>query len=137
LNLKNLLKYIYIFFKNKIKCYLNMPKKKRVRKGLSLLFPTSSVSIRWRHFHSEKKSSGHAVQNQPTMLLAAPDCLTSLRYKPTFLFPRGSRSKSVSRTRARRLCKASLITNSDSFEVGRLFGSYGFMNITRYCLFTP
>ncbi|XP_062150367.1 uncharacterized protein LOC133858932 [Alnus glutinosa] len=66
------------------------------------------------------------------MLLAAPDCLTSLRYKPTFLFPRGSRSKSVSRTRARRFCKASLITNSDSFEVGRLFGSYGFMNITSY-----
>ncbi|KAE8077488.1 hypothetical protein FH972_016048 [Carpinus fangiana] len=67
------------------------------------------------------------------MLLAAPDCLTSLRYKPTFLFPRGSRSKSVSRTRTRRrLCKATLITNSESFEVGRLFGSYGFMNITSY-----
>lgn len=30
-----------------------------------------------------------------------------------------------------RYCKASLITNSDSFEVGRLIGSYGFMNITR------
>ncbi|KAL1547360.1 hypothetical protein AAHA92_23847 [Salvia divinorum] len=31
-----------------------------------------------------------------------------------------------------RCCKASLITNSDSFEVGRLIGSYGFMNITSY-----
>ncbi|PIN23515.1 Cyclin-dependent kinase [Handroanthus impetiginosus] len=29
-------------------------------------------------------------------------------------------------------CKATLITNSDSFEVGRLIGSYGFMNITSY-----
>ncbi|XP_022952093.1 uncharacterized protein LOC111454854 [Cucurbita moschata] len=27
---------------------------------------------------------------------------------------------------------ASLITNSDSFEVGRLIGSYGFMNVTSY-----
>ncbi|KAI3457860.1 hypothetical protein Pfo_014523 [Paulownia fortunei] len=31
-----------------------------------------------------------------------------------------------------RCCKATLITNSDSFEVGRLIGSYGFMNITSY-----
>jgi len=27
---------------------------------------------------------------------------------------------------------ASLITSADSFEVGRLIGSYGFMNVTRY-----
>ncbi|GFQ03367.1 hypothetical protein PHJA_002480500 [Phtheirospermum japonicum] len=32
----------------------------------------------------------------------------------------------------RRSCKATLITNSDSFEVGRLIGSYGFLNITSY-----
>ncbi|KAL3342458.1 hypothetical protein AABB24_026468 [Solanum stoloniferum] len=30
------------------------------------------------------------------------------------------------------LCVSSLITNSDSFEVGRLIGSYGFMNVTSY-----
>ncbi|PHT96885.1 hypothetical protein BC332_34192 [Capsicum chinense] len=30
------------------------------------------------------------------------------------------------------LCDASLVTNSDSFEVGRLIGSYGFMNVTSY-----
>ncbi|EEF42378.1 uncharacterized protein LOC8280489 [Ricinus communis] len=30
------------------------------------------------------------------------------------------------------LCKASLITTPDSFEVGRLIGSYGFMNVTSY-----
>lgn len=30
------------------------------------------------------------------------------------------------------LCVASLITDSDSFEVGRLIGSYGFMNVTSY-----
>lgn len=33
--------------------------------------------------------------------------------------------------RAIGLCVASLITNSDSFEVGKLIGSYGFMNVTR------
>ncbi|KAL8049243.1 hypothetical protein ABFS82_06G008800 [Erythranthe guttata] len=31
-----------------------------------------------------------------------------------------------------RCCRATLITNSESFEVGRLIGSYGFMNITSY-----
>lgn len=73
------------------------------------------------------------------MLLAVPDCFTSFRHnKPTtttFLFQRGRRaSHSVNPTRTRRLglCKATLITNSDSFEVGRLLGSYGFMNITSY-----
>ncbi|KAK4487676.1 hypothetical protein RD792_005657, partial [Penstemon davidsonii] len=35
------------------------------------------------------------------------------------------------RTRIRRWCKA-LITSPDNFEVGRLIGSYGFMNITSY-----
>ncbi|CAI0383923.1 unnamed protein product [Linum tenue] len=29
-------------------------------------------------------------------------------------------------------CRASLITTSDSFEVGALVGSYGFMNVTRF-----
>ena len=72
------------------------------------------------------------------MLLAVPDCFTSFCHnKPTtttFLFQRGRRpSNSVNPTRTRRLelCKATLITNSDSFEVGRFVGSYGFMNITR------
>ncbi|GMH09117.1 hypothetical protein Nepgr_010957 [Nepenthes gracilis] len=36
------------------------------------------------------------------------------------------------RTGAPRRCKASLITDSDAFEVGRFVGSYGFMNITSY-----
>ena len=31
-------------------------------------------------------------------------------------------------------CRASLITTPDSFEVGRLLGSYGFININRYSL---
>ncbi|PSS04553.1 Serine/threonine-protein kinase [Actinidia chinensis var. chinensis] len=35
-------------------------------------------------------------------------------------------------TRMFRRCKASLITNPESFQVGRLIGSYGFMNITSY-----
>ncbi|XP_065854293.1 uncharacterized protein [Euphorbia lathyris] len=39
---------------------------------------------------------------------------------------------SSSRTGSPRLCRASLITTPDSFEVGRLIGSYGFMNITSY-----
>lgn len=31
---------------------------------------------------------------------------------------------------------AKLITSADSFEVGRLIGSYGFMNVTRYSHYT-
>lgn len=34
--------------------------------------------------------------------------------------------------RSSRICKASLITNPEDFEVGRSVGSYGFMNITSY-----
>ncbi|KAL7230270.1 hypothetical protein ACSBR2_008719 [Camellia fascicularis] len=40
--------------------------------------------------------------------------------------------KKKKKTPTRRMFKASLITNSDSFEVGRLIGSYGFINITSY-----
>lgn len=35
-------------------------------------------------------------------------------------------------TRRLHAVTASLITSADSFEVGRLIGSYGFMNVTRY-----
>ncbi|KAJ4951486.1 hypothetical protein NE237_028318 [Protea cynaroides] len=35
------------------------------------------------------------------------------------------------------LCRANLITDPDDFEVGRFFGSYGFMNITSYSKFQP
>lgn len=38
----------------------------------------------------------------------------------------------VSSNRAFQRIKATLITNSESFEVGNLIGSYGFMNITSY-----
>ncbi|KAL5834639.1 hypothetical protein ACOSQ4_014136 [Xanthoceras sorbifolium] len=68
------------------------------------------------------------------MLLTTPDCLSSsllssvsLR-KPTAFFS----NQLLSRTRMSRLCTATLITTPDSFEVGRLIGSYGFMNITSY-----
>ncbi|XP_031247311.1 uncharacterized protein LOC116105027 [Pistacia vera] len=69
------------------------------------------------------------------MLLSAPDsCFFSssmlfsiARLKPTTT--RGLRLNSLSRNR---VCKASLITSADSFEVGRLIGSYGFMNVTSY-----
>ncbi|KAL3630809.1 hypothetical protein CASFOL_023793 [Castilleja foliolosa] len=37
----------------------------------------------------------------------------------------------------RRRCTATLITNSDSFEVGKLIGSYGFMNVTSYSGLKP
>ncbi|XP_043694932.1 uncharacterized protein LOC122645675 isoform X1 [Telopea speciosissima] len=35
------------------------------------------------------------------------------------------------------LCRATLITDPDDFEVGRFVGSYGFMNITSYTKFQP
>ncbi|XP_057970097.1 uncharacterized protein LOC131159317 isoform X2 [Malania oleifera] len=37
-----------------------------------------------------------------------------------------------SKPRSSCLCRASLITDADSFQVGRLIGSYGFMNVTSY-----
>ncbi|KAH7522225.1 hypothetical protein FEM48_Zijuj07G0115800 [Ziziphus jujuba var. spinosa] len=77
------------------------------------------------------------------MLLSPPNCFSSLRriQTPTtttrlFSVAPVSTSNSLSVTRWNRpLCKASLITESDSFEVGRLIGSYGFMNITSYAGF--
>ncbi|KAG8647933.1 hypothetical protein MANES_09G127400v8 [Manihot esculenta] len=79
------------------------------------------------------------------MLLAAPDCFSSSAASSTlssslshnrkfsFLFSKASVSiNSPIRTRSIRLCTASLITNPDSFEVGKLIGSYGFMNVTSY-----
>lgn len=73
------------------------------------------------------------------MLLTAPDCLSSsllpfasIKNSTAAVILKRFRLNSVSRTRtSRRLCRASLITSPDSFEVGRLIGSYGFMNITR------
>ncbi|GAV89553.1 hypothetical protein CFOL_v3_32967 [Cephalotus follicularis] len=80
------------------------------------------------------------------MLMAAPDCLSSSCFtlynnnNNNSLFsslhskwPRLMKNNSLGRTRPlTRLCKASLITSPDSFEVGRLVGSYGFINITSY-----
>ncbi|GKV05588.1 hypothetical protein SLEP1_g17583 [Rubroshorea leprosula] len=72
------------------------------------------------------------------MLFAAPDCFlsssssSSLFRKPKAILLKGTNVNSASRTRLTRLCRASLITNPDSFDVGRLIGSYGFMNVTSY-----
>lgn len=72
------------------------------------------------------------------MLLSPPDCFSSLRriQTPTtrlFSVVLASNFNSLSVTRRNRpLCKATLITDSNSFEVGRFIGSYGFMNVTRY-----
>ncbi|XP_059624936.1 uncharacterized protein LOC132268174 isoform X2 [Cornus florida] len=75
------------------------------------------------------------------MLLTTPDYFStplaqslssscfSFRCKPIKRF---NLIDSHNRTRTFRRCKASMITNPDSFEVGRLIGSYGFMNITSY-----
>lgn len=91
----------------------------------------------WRHFRRTEEQAEHS---SASMLLTTPDCFsTGLRIqRPTPLFSTASASSfnSLSRTRTSRVCKASLITNSDSFEVGRLIGSYGFMNVTRYRSFT-
>lgn len=73
------------------------------------------------------------------MLLTAPDCFSSsllpfasIKNSTAAVILKRFRLNSVSRTgTSRRLCRASLITSPDSFEVGRLIGSYGFMNITR------
>ncbi|GKV05604.1 hypothetical protein SLEP1_g17596 [Rubroshorea leprosula] len=80
------------------------------------------------------------------MLFVAPHCFLSssssssssssllfpFSLKPKAILLKRANANSASRTRVTRLCRASLITNPDSFEVGRLIGSYGFMNVTSY-----
>ncbi|XP_058206424.1 uncharacterized protein LOC131319957 isoform X3 [Rhododendron vialii] len=74
------------------------------------------------------------------MMLTAPDCFSasgalslSSRYKSPRLFGRFNLNiEKTTTTRTFRCYKASLITNPESFEVGRLVGSYGFMNVTSY-----
>lgn len=91
----------------------------------------------WRHFHIQQIIKNDQKDYQLIMLLTAPDCFFSssmlfsmVPLKPTTTA--GLRLNSLSRNRE---CKACLITSPDSFEVGRLIGSYGFMNITRFVLF--
>ncbi|KAM7272935.1 hypothetical protein ACFE04_027599 [Oxalis oulophora] len=61
------------------------------------------------------------------LLLSAPNGFSfSLSKKTNFLLPKWQP------TRPSQLCIACLITSPDSFEVGRLIGSYGFMNITSF-----
>ncbi|KAI9084310.1 hypothetical protein K1719_033652 [Acacia pycnantha] len=71
------------------------------------------------------------------MLSATPGSLTFLHSLHTTLYPfaRNLTFNSPSTIRRTRPCQASLITNSESFEVGRLIGSYGFMNVTSYPAF--
>ncbi|XP_028798813.1 uncharacterized protein LOC114754211 [Neltuma alba] len=71
------------------------------------------------------------------MLCATPDCLTFLHsLHRTLSLPVSSLPfNSLSTTRKTLPCKASMITNSEWFEVGRLIGSYGFMNVTSYPAF--
>lgn len=71
------------------------------------------------------------------MLLAAADYLSfssSVCFFRDFNFKLGLNSRR--RRVGVRCCRATLITSSDSFEVGRLIGSYGFMNVTRFVLFS-
>lgn len=66
---------------------------------------------------------------------AVADCLSKCGSSFCGIGLRLNLNSNLARTiRPRRigLCVASLITNSDSFEVGRLIGSYGFMNVTSY-----
>lgn len=76
-------------------------------------------------------------------MVTAPDCFAasgglslSSRDKPMRFFGRFNldieKTTATGTSRRFRCCKASLITNPESFEVGRLVGSYGFMNITSY-----
>ncbi|CAK9146589.1 unnamed protein product [Ilex paraguariensis] len=74
--------------------------------------------------------------------LKAPDCFSSSmifsccssssRDKPPSLFRSFNLNTRIKAPRMFRRYRANLITNPDSFEVGRLIGSYGFMNITSY-----
>ncbi|KAK9120512.1 hypothetical protein Syun_018129 [Stephania yunnanensis] len=66
------------------------------------------------------------------MLIAVPDYCTISRVSGVRSRNSSFSKKSKGRDRSASTIRASLITRSDDFEVGRLFGSYGFMNITSY-----
>ncbi|KAG8381672.1 hypothetical protein BUALT_Bualt06G0145900 [Buddleja alternifolia] len=69
----------------------------------------------------------------PLLLLMPPAdslCFSSSRTRLCFF--RKFNFNLGRRQRVARECKASFITTPDSFEVGRLIGSYGFMNVTSY-----
>lgn len=80
-----------------------------------------------------------------TMMLTAPDCfsasgalsLSSRDKSPRFFGRFNLNIGKTTATRTFRCCKASLIMNPESFEVGRLVGSYGFMNVTRCSISFP
>lgn len=75
------------------------------------------------------------------MIITALDCFSMAATTRSSLFHKSLRFSKVfklnpvSSNRAFQRIKATLITNSESFEVGNLIGSYGFMNITRYYSF--
>ncbi|XP_010245197.1 PREDICTED: uncharacterized protein LOC104588806 isoform X2 [Nelumbo nucifera] len=60
---------------------------------------------------------------------------SSFRRRSLHCFPKDLHLKSRNKNRKLSLCKATLITNADDYEVGRFVGSYGFMNITSYSTF--
>lgn len=112
-----------------------LKKKKKKKRNL--------IHCLWIWFLSDvgaKSITETSNRRQPiAMLLTAPDCFSSshlpfasIKNSTAAVILKRFRLNSVSRTgTSRRLCRASLITSPDSFEVGRLIGSYGFMNITR------
>ncbi|KAK9144246.1 hypothetical protein Sjap_004149 [Stephania japonica] len=66
------------------------------------------------------------------MLIALPHYFTVSRVSLNSSLTKRFSKKSKSRDRAASTIRANLMTRSDDFEVGRLVGSYGFMNITSY-----
>lgn len=91
----------------------------------------------WRHFHSQQIIKNDQKDYQLIMLLTAPDSFfsSSMLFSMVPLKPTTTTGLRLNSLRRNRECKACLITSPDSFEVGRLIGSYGFMNITRFVLF--
>lgn len=70
--------------------------------------------------------TGHLRGQISKMLVTAPDCVSTA----VFFYSK----KLATPTLKNGVCRASLITRPDSFEVGRLISSYGYMNITRFTL---
>ena len=88
--------------------------------------------------------SAERERERETMILTTLDCFTASGVLSLSSTCSSFRDKSMRfcggfnrnlekmmTTRIFQRCKASLITNPESFQVGRLIGSYGFMNITR------
>ena len=112
----------------------------------------SALSYIFSSYHLKSPTTHSRDRKERTMILGASDCCTSITCASVHQLQLSSRARLSSLTRFPRnhnyltshnystntsgCCRANLITDSESFQVGKLIGTYGFMNITRSHFFS-